>query len=99
MSVLKKTYRLLTLATGAILLSALSACNMVVEGEGEELQEPVANYINLTLFVSSGEASTDTRSPLGGEDGDSREAGYMRENKVSGITIILYKGSGHSTRG
>ena len=94
MSVLKKTYRLLTLATGAILLSALSACNMVVEGEGEELQEPVANYINLTLFVSSGEASTDTRSPLGGEDGDSREAGYMRENKVSGITIILYKGSG-----
>jgi hypothetical protein len=81
--------------TGFVLLSLLSACNMVVDSVEEvEQPQPVASYINLTLYVNSGETTTDTRSPLGGEDGDAREAGFNRENTVSGITIILYKGSG-----
>ena len=80
--------------TGLVLLSLLSACNMVVDGEEEVLPQPVTSYINLTLYVSSGETTNDTRSPLGGEDGDAREAGFNRENTVSGITIILYKGTG-----
>lgn len=59
-----------------------------------EQLEPVANYINLTLYVSSGETSNVTRAPLGGENGDAREAGFNRENAVSGVTVILYKGTG-----
>jgi len=92
MKMLKKTYHiLLSLMTAALLLPSLTACNAVVDGEEVERVENV-NYINLTLYVSSGE--TVTRAPNGGEDGDAREAGFNRENTVSGITLILYKGTG-----
>lgn len=77
--------------SAALLLPSLTACNAVVDGEEVERVENV-NYINLTLYVSSGE--TVTRGPNGGEDGDGREAGFERENLVGGITLILYKGSG-----
>ena len=92
MKMLKKTYHiLLSLMSAALLLPSLTACNAVVDGEEVERVENV-NYINLTLYVSSGE--TVTRGPNGGEDGDGREAGFERENLVGGITLILYKGSG-----
>lgn len=94
MSILKKTYRILSLTTAALLLLVLSACNMVTGDDDIVQQEPVANYINLTLYVSSGETSNITRAPIGGEDGDAREAGFNRENTVSGVTVILYKGTG-----
>lgn len=93
MNVLKKTYRpILSLVTGVLFLSLLSACNVVVDGE--EVEQPSnTNYINLTLYVNSNEAHV-TRSPNGGEDGDAREAGFNRENTVSGVTLILYRGTG-----
>ena len=47
-------------------------------------------YINLTITVSSGSGGT-TRAPLGGEDGDGREAGSEEENRVTGITLMLYE--------
>ena len=95
MSVLKKTYQILSLAAGFVLLSVvLSACNLVVDGEYPDVSSDHATkYINLTLYVSS-DGTAITRSPLGGENGDGREAGYTRENQVSGVTVILYKGSG-----
>lgn len=94
MSVLKKTYQLLSLAAGLVLLSVvLSACSLVVDGEYPDVSEDATKYINLTLYVSS-DGTSITRSPLGGENGDGREAGFKRENQVSGITLILYKGAG-----
>ena len=70
MKMLKKTYHiLLSLMSAALLLPSLTACNAVVDGEEVERVENV-NYINLTLYVSSGE--TVTRAPNGGEDGDAR---------------------------
>lgn len=48
------------------------------------------HYINLSIVVSSGSQGT-MRAPLGGENGDGREAGYAYENEVKGITFILYK--------
>lgn len=30
-------------------------------------------------------------TPKGGENGDGREAGFQRENTISGITVILYQ--------
>ena len=94
MSVLKKTYHLLSLAAGFVLLSVvLSACNLVVDDEYPDVSVDAKKYINLTLYVNS-DGTSITRSPLGGENGDGREAGFLRENLVSGITLILYKGTG-----
>ena len=47
-------------------------------------------YINLAISVSNGNHST-RAVPAGGEDGDGREAGFERENNVTGITLILYR--------
>lgn len=94
MSVLKKTYHLLSLAAGFVLLSiVLSACNLVVDDEYPDVSDDAKKYINLTLYVNS-DGTAITRSPLGSENGDGREAGFLRENLVSGITLILYKGTG-----
>ena len=49
-------------------------------------------YINLSIVVSTGQEGT-TRAPLGGEDGDGREVGFERENRVTGITLMLYEGA------
>jgi len=58
-------------------------------GENDNVK---ANYINLTIAVSNGEArGTRAGEPLGGENGDGREAGFERENTVTGITLVLYK--------
>lgn len=50
-------------------------------------------YINLAISVNNGNKySTRTGElPAGGEEGDGREAGFERENTVTGITLILYK--------
>lgn len=95
MSILKKTYQLLSLAASFVLLSVvLSACSLVVDDEYPDVpSDEATKYINLTLYVNSDGTSV-TRSPLGGENGDGREAGFLRENQVSGITLILYKGTG-----
>lgn len=47
-------------------------------------------YINLAISVSNGNHST-RAVPAGGENGDGREAGFERENTVTGITLILYR--------
>ena len=52
------------------------------------------SYINLTISVSNGGTHSKTRAgekPSSGEDGDGREAGFERENAVTGITLILYQ--------
>ncbi len=92
MTILKKTYRnLVLLTTGLLLSSGFSACKESEEAEPQG--NSVSNYINLILWISSSEGGI-TRTPTGGEDGDGREAGFERENKVEGITLILYKGTG-----
>lgn len=49
-------------------------------------------YINLAISVSNGNShSTRANTPTGGEVGDGREAGFERENTVTGITLILYQ--------
>lgn len=47
-------------------------------------------YVNFAISVSNGQTVT-RATPIGGEDGDGREAGFERENTVSGITVILYQ--------
>lgn len=73
-------------------LSAATSCYNYDEGEIVN-NSTLSNYINITISVSAGESPV-TRAPQGGEDGDGREAGFVRENTVNGITVVLYKGSG-----
>lgn len=78
-------------------LSLLGACSSHSDFEDEpnplQHNEKVASYINLTIAVSNGVENM-TRAgeiPTAGENGDGREAGFRRENVVTGITFILYK--------
>ena len=76
-----------------LLASFLASCQFEDDqecpGENDNVK---ANYINLTIAVSNGEArGTRAGEPLGGENGDGREAGFERENTVTGITLVLYK--------
>ena len=54
-------------------------------------QPSALNYINLAISVNGGVNSSSRVVPAGGEDGDGREAGFERENAITGITLILYE--------
>lgn len=88
------TYSLLKLLTALLLLPIASACSLVTDDLDNIENQPEANYINLTIAVSNG-VDNMTRAegdiPTAGENGDGREAGFQRENAVTGITLILYR--------
>ena len=71
-------------------LPALTSCYDYGE-EVEVLQGAGSvNYIKLNISVRT--SNTITRGvPLGGENGDGLEAGFVRENAVDGVTLILYR--------
>ncbi len=78
-----------------LLLPALAACQWMTEDfdDNTEAVDSSANqYINLTISVGSGHQVTTRAVPAGGENGDGREAGFERENVISGITFILADG-------
>lgn len=97
MSVFSKIYHLRTLLTAALLLPLLCACSLYDYADNAETPasptDSAIKYINLSIVVSAGNEGT-TRAdqqPAGGENGDGREAGSERENKVTGITLMLYQ--------
>jgi len=62
-------------------------------------QQNVGNiYVNFAISVANGNSGMRAATPEGGENGDGREAGFERENTISGITVILYQdGTGINT--
>ena len=69
----------------------LAGCVAVTDGYEEELVPEVSHsYVNLTIAVTNNGAVT-RGTPLGGEEGNGREAGFDRENTITGITLILYQ--------
>lgn len=71
----------------------LTACQFEDDQQCPDNNNVGASYINLTIAVSNGE-QRGTRAgemPASGEDGNGREAGFERENAVTGITLILYQ--------
>lgn len=72
----------------------LTACQFEDSTDCPNNENVSASYINLTIAVSNGNTHNRTRAgemPTAGEDGDGREAGFERENAVTGITLILYQ--------
>ena len=90
MNIRTTTYGLLKLLTALLLLPIASACSLVTDDIDNIENQSETRYINLTIAVNTGNQSH-TRAPLGGENGDGREAGFDRENQVTGITLILYE--------
>lgn len=83
--------RLINILIAIVGLTMITAC---YNYDGEFVEEETTGncYINLAISVSNGNHSTRAgEKPIGGEDGDGREAGFERENTVTGITLILYK--------
>ena len=80
---------LCVLAVPVLLLCACSS----EEEVWQELSTPNSQYINLSIIVNNDERPSLTRAPLGGENGDGREAGFERESAVKGVTFILADGS------
>lgn len=81
------------LMAAATLLLLVCACSSDGNGDDPTPTPQIADsnqYINLSIVVSSGNEKA-TRAPQGGEDGDGREAGSERENRVRGITFMLYQ--------
>lgn len=81
----------LFIATACLLLQ--TACQFEDDGQCADTINVGDSYISLTVAVSNGDTHARTRAntPAGGEDGDGREAGFERENTVTGITLILYQ--------
>ena len=85
--------RLIHIFIAIFCLAMVSACYDYDQGEVVEEVNAANYYINLAISVSNGnEHSTRAdNEPAGGEDGNGREAGFERENTVTGVTLILYK--------
>ncbi len=81
-------YRLLCTLFSVLLLCACSDS----DGTDVDNQQNVGNiYVNFAISVANGNSGMRAATPAGGEDGDGREAGFLRENTISGITVILYQ--------
>lgn len=86
--------RLIYLFIATVCLLSQTACQFEDDQECPDNNKVGAGYINLTIAVSNGDSHSRTRDgekPASGEDGDGREAGFERENAVTGITLILYQ--------
>ncbi len=76
-----------------IAISCLAMLTACTDDDIDKAPNVNGCYINLAISVSNGNSHS-TRAgekPTGGENGDGREAGFERENTVTGITLILYK--------
>ena len=90
MSLLRKLHLVKSLLTAALAAPLLLSCynydheEVPVVAEGNK-------YINMTIAISSGGYPGTRAVPAGGENGDGREAGFYRENDVSGVTLFFYR--------
>ena len=91
MSLLRKLHLLKCLLTVALAAPLLMSCYNY--DQEEEMTDTSEKYINLKIAVSTGgqNATRAGEKPAGGEDGDGREAGFIRENEVSGVTVMFYQ--------
>ena len=69
----------------------LTACTAVTDDTDVTVPEVSKRFINLSIAVTNSNGTITRGTPLGGEDGNGREAGFDRENAVTGITLILYQ--------
>lgn len=81
--------RLLQILIAIAIAVTFSACS---DDKNSADMPNVGNcYVNFAISVSNGDTKMRAATPTGGEDGDGREAGFVRENTISGITVILYR--------
>lgn len=69
----------------------LTACTAVTDDTDVVVPEVSKRFINLSIAVTNSNGTITRGTPSGGENGDGREAGFDRENAVTGITLLLYQ--------
>ena len=69
----------------------LTACTAVTDDTDVAVPEVSKRFINLSIAVTNSNGTITRGTPSGGENGDGREAGFDRENAVTGITLLLYQ--------
>lgn len=69
----------------------LTACTAVTDDTDVVVPEVSKRFINLSIAVTNSNGTITRGTPTGGENGDGREAGFNRENAVTGITLLLYQ--------
>ena len=67
----------------------LTACKEVTDDTDVTVPEVSKCFINLSIAVTNSNGTITRGTPSGGENGDGREAGFDRENAVTGITLML----------
>lgn len=89
----KKLYHLLSLTASFILLSVvISACNIVVDGEYDDIEIPTKDI--LACFNAEGKAWLNLEIPFGYSNGATRSSfNDGTEYAVHDMTIILFHGS------
>ncbi|MBO4464884.1 MAG: Mfa1 fimbrilin C-terminal domain-containing protein [Prevotella sp.] len=90
---MKKLYHLLSLTASFILLSVvISACNIVVDGEYDDIEIPTKDI--LACFNAEGKAWLNLEIPFGYSNGATRSSfNDGTEYAVHDMTIILFHGS------
>lgn len=92
MSLLRKLHLFKSLLTAVLAVPLLMSC---YNYDQEEVSVAVegSKYLNMTITVSAGghPATRAGEVPAGGENGDGREAGFERENDVTGATLFFYR--------
>ena len=85
--------RLLNIFISAVCLALLTSCYDYSRDEALDVVSYKETYVSFTVSVmeSSVPVTRATWWPQGGEHGTGDEAGFDRENTVTGITLILFK--------
>ena len=83
--------RLINIMIAGFCLLALPACHDYDDCIVAEELGPQESYVNFTFTVSTGKDPVTRATPAGGENGDGREAGFERENEVTGVTLVFYQ--------
>ena len=85
----------------AAFLLAATGCSDDLEENGNNQGEPIDGngvYLSVNImtpstsgaYTKAGEEGTTSSNPTGGENGDGFLSALEKENKVSGVTIVLY---------
>jgi len=90
MSLLRKLHLVKSLLTATLAAPLLMSCYSY-DHEEVEMVNASEKYINLRISVSTEGKTRAGEIPADDFNGDGREAGFERENAITGVTVIFYQ--------
>lgn len=90
MSLLRKLHLIKSMLTAMLAAPFLMSCYNY-DHEEVEMADASEKYINLRISVSTEGKTRAGEIPADDFNGDGREAGFERENTITGVTVIFYQ--------